>query len=246
LTVSNGGPGNATGVTLIDTLPSGASFIWASPGCANASGTVTCSIGALASGASTQIKLVVRPAAAGSITNSASVSGAQADFNSVNNTSSSTVTVNASAAGVPITRYRLYSPVTLEHHYTTDLNEYTVLGGSGAWNQEGPVGHVLNNPGGFNGVTAVLYYRLYNPATRWHHWTTDANEYYTLVSIGWSGESVDGYILPTATTGAIQLYRMVHSTIAGLHHWTIDANEYSVLTSGGGWVGEPGAGFVIQ
>jgi hypothetical protein len=136
--------------------------------------------------------------------------------------------------------------VTLEHHYTTDLNEYTVLGGSGAWNQEGPSGKVLNNPGSFNGVTAVPYYRMYNPVTRWHHWSTDANEYYTLVSIGWTGESVDGYILPTATTGAIQLYRLVFNAIAGLHHWTIDANEYSVLTTSGAWIGEPGAGFVIQ
>jgi hypothetical protein len=31
-----------------------------------------------------------------------------------------------------------------------------------------------------------------------------------------------------------------------LHHWTIDQNEYDTLIASYGWVGEGGAGFVIQ
>jgi uncharacterized protein DUF5648 len=146
-----------------------------------------------------------------------------------------------------VLRYRLYSPASLEHHFTTDLNEYTVLGASGAWVQEGTVGNVLNNPGTFNGVEAVPYYRLYNTFILWHHWTTDPNEYYTLITFpGWGGEGVDGYILPTTTTGAIQLYRLVYPNGTGLHHWTVDSNEYTTLINTYGWVGEGGAGFVIQ
>jgi hypothetical protein len=119
----------------------------------------------------------------------------------------------------------------------------------GTWVQEGPVGKVLNNPGSFNAVTAVPYYRLYDNNTRWHHWTTDPNEYYTLGYIysGWNLEGVDGYILPSATVGAIQLYRLNYPALGSLHHWTIDANEYNTLiTPAYGWVGEGGAGFVIQ
>ena len=246
LTVSNGGGASATAVNVIDTIPAGASFVWASPGCANASGTVTCNLGNVAGGASTQIKLVVRPAAAGTMTNILTVSSAQVDANSANNTSTGTSPVNSPWPGTGITRYRLYSPVTLEHHYTTDLNEYSILGGNGNWVQEGPVGKVFNNPGVFNGATVVPYYRLYNLETRWHHWTTDANEYYTLSSYShWVGENVDGYILLSPTTGAVPLYRLLFITIPGLHHWTIDANENSVLINGGGWAAEGGA-YVIQ
>jgi hypothetical protein len=175
------------------------------------------------------------------------VSSATADPNPANNTFNAAVTVNAAPAGIPIPRYRLYSPVTLEHHFTTGLNEYTVLGASGAWVQEGTVGKVLNNPGTFNGVAAVPYYRLYNTATRWHHWTTDPNEYYTLITYpGWNAEGVDGYILPSPTAGAMQLYRLTYPNGTGLHHWTVDANEYTTLIGTYGWVGEGGAGYVIQ
>jgi uncharacterized repeat protein (TIGR01451 family) len=246
LTASNSGGASATGVSLVDTLPAGTSFVWASPGCVNASGIVTCSIGNLAGGASTQIKLVVRPETSGTMINSLTVNSAQVDSNIANNSSTDTSIVSSTLAGTAITRYRLYSPVTLEHHYTTDFNEYSVLGGNGNWAQEGPVGKVLNNPGVFNGVSAVPYYRLYNLITRWHHWTTDANEYYTLASYShWVGENVDGYILLTPTTGAVALFRLVFVSIPGLHHWTIDAHENSVLIGGGGWTAE-GVAYVIQ
>jgi uncharacterized repeat protein (TIGR01451 family) len=248
LTVTNHGPAAATSVTLTNVIPSGSSHVWSSAGCVLATGTVTCGIGNLANGASVVRKLVVRPASAGDITNEATVAAAEPEPDSVNNETALTVTVNATPAGSSTQRYRLYSPVTLEHHFTTDLNEYTVLGSYvGTWVQEGGVGKVLDNPGSFNSVVATPYYRLYNTDTRWHHWTTDANEYYTLIEFpGWIGEGVDGYLLPSATAGAIQLYRLNYPALGSLHHWTIDANEYSTLISSFGWIGEGGSGFVIQ
>ncbi|HUP30652.1 MAG TPA: DUF1565 domain-containing protein [Usitatibacter sp.] len=249
LTVNNAGTGAATGVALSNALPAGATFVWATSGCANAAGTVTCSVGSLAAGASVQLKIVVRATSAGVATNTASVTASQSDASAGNNTSSLGVTINSTPAATAINRYRLYSDVTKEHHFTTDLNEYNVLGTYvGTWVQEGTVGKVLNNPGAFNAVTATPYYRLYNTASQWHHWTTDANEYYTLVQFpGWNGEGVDGYILPTSTAGAIQLYRLNYPALGALHHWTIDANEYNTLiTPAYGWVGEGGSGFVIQ
>jgi hypothetical protein len=199
-------------------------------------------------GASATFKVVVRPAAAGTITSNVSVSADSPDPASANNASSAVVNVVAAPAGMPVPRYRLYSDVTKEHHFTTDLNEYNVLGGFvGTWVQEGMVGKILDNPGSFNGVAAIPYYRLYDNGTHWHHWTTDANEYYTLAQYAsWSAEGVDGYILPANPPGTTQLYRLNYPFLGTLHHWTTDANEYATLIGSFGWVGEGGAGFVVQ
>jgi hypothetical protein len=249
LTATNQGPVAASDVIVTVTYDAAATPIWASPGCTRQGSDpiYLCIVGTLGNGSSAQFKLVLRKETPGSLSTNATVASSTLDPEPSNNTSGLTVTVDPTPAGVPISRYRLYSPVTLEHHFTTDLNEYTVLGASGGWVPEGDVGKVLNNPGSFNGVAAVPYYRLYNDFNHWHHWTTDPNEYYTLVTFpGWNGEGVDGYILPTATTSTTQLYRLVYPNGTGLHHWTIDANEYTTLIGTYGWIGEGGAGFVVQ
>jgi uncharacterized repeat protein (TIGR01451 family) len=246
LTAANAGPSLATNVAISQTLPAGWNVVWMSPGCSASGASVTCSLISLPPGLSQMFTVVARPAAGGSATAVATIAATEIDNLPANNSSSVAMTVSDAPAANVIQRYRLYSPVTLEHHFTTDLNEYTVLGTMG-WVQEGGAGKVLDNPGAFNGVVAVPYYRLYNTITRWHHWTTDPNEYYTLTTYpGWNGEGVDGYILPTSTTGATQLFRLVYPNGTGLHHWTIDANEYSTLIAVYGWVGEGGAGFVVQ
>ncbi len=78
--------------------------------------------------------------------------------------------------GTLITRYRLYSPVTLEHLFTTDPNEYSVLGQTGIWVPEGAASHIHNGPTNIGGVEAVPYYRVYDFQSRWHLWTTDRND----------------------------------------------------------------------
>lgn len=138
----------------------------------------------------------------------------------------------ASAAGSLVPRYRLYSPVTLEHLFTTDVNEYNVLGGfAGVWEKEGTSSRVYNGPANVSGVDAVPYYRLYDKTKRWHHWTTDRNEYQTLrqFSAIYDAEGVDGYVLPSPVAGSTPLYRLLYVPIAGLHHWTTDENEKNVL-----------------
>ena len=246
--VANLGSSAADNVVVTNILPAGVPVVWSPLQCSG-SGTMTCNVGSIAGGASMTLRFVVRPsAAAGGLANSASAVTSGAEAVTANNSASLSVPAVAIPAGTPVQRYRLYSPVTLEHHFTTDLNEYNVLGTyTGSWYQEGGVGKVLNAPGSFNGVAGVPYYRLYCDTVRWHHWTTDSNEYYTLLEYPcWNGEGIDGYILPTATTGALPLYRLVLLGGTGLHHWTVDANEVSYLTTNNGWAQEPGAGFVIQ
>src|SRR6202030_3436367 len=60
VTATNNGPSPATGVVVTATLPAGVTFVSATSSqgtCTNASGTVTCSVGNLASGASATLTI---------------------------------------------------------------------------------------------------------------------------------------------------------------------------------------------
>lgn len=91
IVVSNAGPSDASGVTVIDTLPEHVAFV---PGsCAeSAPGIVTCGAATLASGASATFTIVVTPQpivvvphGTGTITNAASVTAGEADVDPANN-----------------------------------------------------------------------------------------------------------------------------------------------------------------
>ncbi len=97
LTAANNGPSAATGVTITDTLPASVTFVSASSGCANSGGTVTCTIGTLASGATASRTITGRTTEVGTFTNTATVAGDQFDPNPTNNTASASTTVTAAA-----------------------------------------------------------------------------------------------------------------------------------------------------
>lgn len=73
LTATNGGPLLATNVSVTDALPPGAEFVSASPGCAFASGVVTCSAVSLGVGANITFTLTVRWDVSGPVFDSAAV-----------------------------------------------------------------------------------------------------------------------------------------------------------------------------
>jgi uncharacterized repeat protein (TIGR01451 family) len=90
LLVTNRGPSTATNEVVSDPLPSGLSFVSASPGCSEAGGTVTCSIASLAANTSTTFTVTARAAASAEcedLANTATVSGNTSDPDMSNNTS---------------------------------------------------------------------------------------------------------------------------------------------------------------
>src|SRR5206468_7069644 len=76
VTVTNRGPSTASGVSVLDQLPSTVTFVQAlaSQGaCTNNAGTIACQLGLLASGSQATITLVVIPHRPGSLSNRVSI-----------------------------------------------------------------------------------------------------------------------------------------------------------------------------
>jgi len=105
LAVTNAGPDGATDVTVTDPLPDNVHFnsVASTQGsCVRSStkpkpapkdGTVTCSVGNLANGASASITIVVTTTTPGGLANTATVRGNEPDPNPLNNSATATTTV---------------------------------------------------------------------------------------------------------------------------------------------------------
>jgi ELWxxDGT repeat protein len=141
-----------------------------------------------------------------------------------------------------IPAYRLYSPLTFEHLYSTDPNEDRVLGQFG-WTREGVAYRLFPNESPYEGLIPIPLHRLYSPTTGQHLWTTDGNEAAVLPGFGWTYEGIIGRLLPSPAKGAVPLYRL-NLPDPPLHLWTSDDNEYAVLQTRG-WIGEGIIGYVI-
>lgn len=96
ITVVNNGPDPATGVTLTDTIPASTTLVSATPSQGSCAGnpTVSCDIGAMASGATVTVNIAVTTGgAAGQISNTASVTGNEVDPNNSNDNATTLVDV---------------------------------------------------------------------------------------------------------------------------------------------------------
>jgi uncharacterized repeat protein (TIGR01451 family) len=101
ITVSNLGPGTASGVTVTDKLSSHTEFVSASASqgsCEVTGKTVTCELGTLAASAAGTVTIEVRPNKTGELTNSASVAVGPGDTDPVAGNDTDTETTEVVAA----------------------------------------------------------------------------------------------------------------------------------------------------
>ncbi len=100
ITVENNGPGTATDVQVVDSLPPGATVLVgpasSSQGeCRGNTVTVVCDLGTLAAGAEAPVTINVIPTVTGDLSNAAHLTAFQTDPNPANNSSTETTTVRA-------------------------------------------------------------------------------------------------------------------------------------------------------
>ena len=119
LTVINKGPSYATGVTLTDTLAGSVRFVSSTPSQGRCSGTntVTCTLGNFASGDSATVAIVVTPTAAGTITNTARVTGNETDPGTGDNTAQEATTVRPTA-DLSVTKSDSSDPILIGSNLT--------------------------------------------------------------------------------------------------------------------------------
>jgi uncharacterized repeat protein (TIGR01451 family) len=92
--VTNHGPSPATGVVLTVTVPAGTAVGTITPGaCSLGGSTVTCTVGALASGATFNASITLSAAASGSYTSQGTVTGTELDLDASDNTASATTVI---------------------------------------------------------------------------------------------------------------------------------------------------------
>jgi uncharacterized repeat protein (TIGR01451 family) len=102
IVATNAGPAPAGSVRVVDTLSASVDFVTAKPGakCSLAGRIVTCRAGTLAPGTSSTVTVVVTPTAAGTVSNSATVSTTSPDPNPSNDDRTVSTTVQA-ARSIP-------------------------------------------------------------------------------------------------------------------------------------------------
>jgi large repetitive protein len=135
LTAKNNGPSDATGVTVVDPLPAGTSYLKSTSSqgsCAEVAGTLTCKLAGLTAGASAKITVTARVTAApGSLKNTAKVSGEEPDPVPGNNEASATSTVLETPS---VAKASDSSEATIGHRVTYTLT-VTVPAQAATYNQ---------------------------------------------------------------------------------------------------------------
>ena len=125
ITVTNAGPGTATGITVLDSVPSGVAIASASGtgwSCAVVGHSVTCFAATLdAAAASTIAVVATAPISGGAVTSTASVAAATPDGNPANNQATTSASVNAAADLAIAVSSPAAVPAAAQLTYTIDV-----------------------------------------------------------------------------------------------------------------------------
>ncbi|WP_141672816.1 choice-of-anchor L domain-containing protein, partial [Flavobacterium crassostreae] len=160
LTASNSGPSLGSGIVVNDLLPSGYTFVSATPSAGSyASGTGVWSVGTLASGSNATLSIVATVKATGSYTNTATITSPDSDPTPGNNTS--TVTP------VPVPKSNI-SVVKTVNNATPDVGNnvvFTIVASNAGPSAATSV--VVNDllPSGYTYVSSTVSTGTYNSAT---------------------------------------------------------------------------------
>jgi uncharacterized protein (TIGR03437 family) len=131
--------------------------------------------------------------------------------------------------------YRIYDPNSKSYLYSADQNEYATLGARG-FALQGISGLVMDNAATVAGVSNQAWYRVFVNATNSHLWTSDRNEFLTLINLqqAYVGEGVAAFTMPylnaqgqisPKVSNTIPFYRAAFQG-ANLHFWTSDPDEF--------------------
>ncbi|MCB2186830.1 MAG: hypothetical protein KQJ78_10460 [Deltaproteobacteria bacterium] len=121
-----------------------------------------------------------------------------------------------------IPMYRAYNPYLGYHFFTTNQSEYNHAVAAGYQAESGSNGAFRVYQAQQSGTSAI--FRLYNPNSGFHYYTTKASERDSLVSLGWRYERREGYIYPQSHSGAQEVYRL-YNTQTGAHLYTLKKSE---------------------
>jgi hypothetical protein len=132
--------------------------------------------------------------------------------------------------------YRIFDPFSNSYLYTFDQNEYNTLGSRG-FVQQGISGLVMDSPATVGGISNIAWYRVFVNSTNSHLWTSDRNEFLTLIQFqqAYVGEGVAAFVMPylnpqgqisPRVTNTIPFWRAAFNG-KNLHFWTSDLNEYN-------------------
>ena len=130
VTVNNAGPSDASTVLLSDTVPAGSTFVSATQtagptfNCTTpvvgGTGTIACTIATMPAGTTASFSFVVIASAAGTLTNTATVSAATADPNLANNSSTGSTPI------APVADVSIVKTAPGGAHFATTAMTYTI------------------------------------------------------------------------------------------------------------------------
>lgn len=127
---------------------------------------------------------------------------------------------------------RLYDPKTFNHLYTLDYCEANNMKANYGYVLEGPAYNVSTDT-----ANSVPIYRMYNPATKLHHYVTNQQEINEAIPGGYRYEGPVFSVYPSSYPGVYPVYRL-YNPKTFIHMWVTTQAEITSATTKAGYIYE--------